>query len=122
MVRNCPEHKDRHDVRAFLGLSNYFRRFVKDYGQIAVGLTRLTKESVPFAWDSRAQQSFDKLREALTSPPVLAMPDFTKPFTVECDASSWALGGILLQQGRPIAYESRVLTSAQQNYGTLGQE
>ena len=88
MVRNCPEPKDRHDVRAFLGLSNYFRRFVKDYGQIAVGLTRLTKESVPFAWDSRAQQSFDKLREALTSPPVLAMPDFTKPFTVECDASN----------------------------------
>ena len=50
------------------------------------------------------------------------MPDFTKPFTVECDASNWALGGILLQQGRPIAYESRVLTSAEQNYGTLGQE
>ena len=70
VVRNCPEDKDRHDVRAFLGLSNYFRRFVKDYGQIAVGLTRLTKESVPFAWDSRAQQSFDKLREALNSPPI----------------------------------------------------
>ena len=90
-VTNWPMPKDRHDVRAFLGLSNYFRRFVKDYGKIASGLTRLTKESVTFLWDPRAQESFDKLKEALTSPPVLAMPDFTKPFTVECDASQWAL-------------------------------
>ena len=103
-------------------MTNYFRRFIKDYSKIACWLTRLTKDDVVFAWTEKQQESFDKLKEALTSPPVLAMPDFSKPFTVECDASEYALGGILTQDGRPIAYESRVLTSAEQNYETHDRE
>ena len=62
------------------------------------------------------------MKQTLVSPPVLAMPDFSKPFTVECDASHVALGGILTQEGRPVAYESRVLTAAEQNYDTRDRE
>lgn len=73
-------------------------------------------------WDDRAQDSFDQLKQALVSPPVLAMPDFSKPFTVECDASEFALGGILLQEGRAVAFESRTLSSAERNYDTPDRE
>jgi hypothetical protein len=122
VVKDWPVPKDKHEVRSFLGLTNYFRRFVKDYSKTACWLTHLTKDNVMFSWGPKQQESFDKLKECLTSPPVLAMPDFSKPFSVECDASQYALGGILLQEGRPVAYESRVLSSAEQNYDTRDRE
>jgi len=84
-------------------------------------MTRLTRD-IPFDWDARAQETFETLKTALVSPPVLAMPDFEKPFTVECDASAYALGGILMQDGRAVAYESRMLSSAEQNYDTPDRE
>ena len=122
VVQEWPQPKDKGDVRSLLGLTNYFRRFIKDYSKMACWLTRLTRDDVAFSWSEKQQESFDKLKEALTSPPVLAMPDFAKPFTVECDASEFALGGILTQDGRPVAYESRVLSPAEQNYDTPDRE
>jgi len=121
-LQEWPVPKDKHDIRAFLGLTNYFRRFIQDYSNIARPLTSLTKDSVLWSWNAPQQQAFEKLKQTLVSPPVLAMPDFSKPFTVECDASQVALGGILTQEGRPVAYESRVLTAAEQNYDTRDRE
>lgn len=122
VVQNWPEPKDKSDIRSFLGLCNYFRRFVSNYSRLALPLTRLTREAIPWKWGNEQQEAFKALKQALVSPPVLAMPDFTKPFTVECDASDYALGGILLQNGRPVAYESRTLSPAEQNYTTQDKE
>ena len=122
VVQDWPTPQDKHDVRAFLGLANYFRRFIRNYSTIARPLTSLTKDSISWHWDHPQERAFEQLKDALVSPPVLAMPDFSKPFTVECDASDVALGGILTQEGRPVAYESRVLTSAERNYDTRDRE
>ena len=109
-------------MRRFLGLTNYFRRFIHQYAQKAKPLTRLTKKGVTFRFGDEEQKAFDVLKEALTSPPVLALPDFTKPFEVICDASQVDIGAILLQEDKPIAYESRLLSAAERNYPTHDRE
>lgn len=93
-------------VRGFLGLAGYYQRFIKDYGSIAEPLTRLLCKD-GFIWDSDATAAFEALQRALTSAPVLQLPDFSKPFIVECDASGSGLGAILHQGTSPIAFFSR---------------
>ena len=122
VVQEWPTPTEVLHVQQFLGLCNYFRRFVDQYSKQALPLTRLTRDNYPWRWGTQEQEAFETLKQALVSPPVLRMPDFTKPFTVETDASDYALGGILSQEGRPVAYESRTLTPAEQNYGTPDKE
>jgi hypothetical protein len=95
-------------VRGFLGLAGYYRKFIHHFGCIATPLTRLLSKD-GFQWNEAAKMAFQQLKEALTSPPILRLPDFTQRFVIECDASGIRLGAILLQQNQPVAYFSEAL-------------
>ncbi len=109
------------DVERFLGFANLYRRFIKGYSKITTPLTTLTCKDKPFSWNPTAQATFDTLKMAFTSAPILIHPDPAKPFIVETDASDFALGAILSQFGtdgllHPVAFYSQKLTSAEINY------
>ena len=105
------------ETQSFLGMANYYRKFIPHFSEKARPLHALSSSTVPFVWDDACQKSFDLLRDALASAPVLAYPDFTKRFEVHCDASKVGLGAVLMQEGRPIAYASWSLDQHQRNYG-----
>nr|GEU83262.1 retrovirus-related Pol polyprotein from transposon 297 family [Tanacetum cinerariifolium] len=91
------------EVRGFLGLTRYYRRFVRNYGMITRPLIALTKKD-GFIWSTEALTAFQKLKQALMSTPVPRLPDFSKDFTVECDTSSEGVGAILSQEDHPVAF------------------
>ncbi|KAL0402123.1 UNVERIFIED_CONTAM: Transposon Tf2-12 polyprotein [Sesamum latifolium] len=113
---------DVHDLRSFLGLANYYRRFVKSYSEIARPMTDLLKKTETWNWTPQCQESFDRLKRAMVTDPVLALPDMSKPFVVETDASDFALGGILMQDGHPVAFESRKLKEVESRYSVHEKE
>jgi len=96
------------ELRAFLGLTGYYRKFVKNYGIMAKPLTAILRLK-HFAWNPTAQAAFDDLKVAMTRTPVLALPNFQEPFTVETDACQDGIGAVLMQKGQPIAYLSKAL-------------
>uniref|UniRef100_A0A0P4ZJF0 RNA-directed DNA polymerase n=2 Tax=Daphnia magna TaxID=35525 RepID=A0A0P4ZJF0_9CRUS len=117
------------EVRSFLGLAGYYRRFIKDFGSIAKPLTRLTHKDLsrkPFAWGTEEQVAFEKLRNSLVTPPVLAYPNFNEKFFLFTDACEYGIGAVLSQmqdgQEHPIAYSSRQLTKAETKYSTTEKE
>jgi hypothetical protein len=107
-----------HQIRSFLGLAGYYRRFIPDFSRIAKPMTELLKKGVKFSWDQKCEDAFHTLRAHLTTAPVLAQPDVSKPFEIYCDASGIGLGCMLMQDNRVIAYASRALRTHEQNYPT----
>jgi hypothetical protein len=96
-------------VRGFLGLSGYYRKFIRHYAIICQPLTALLKKGSLFVWTEAHEAAFQVLKEALTSAPVLALPDYTSPFVVETDACDVGIGAVLSQKGHPLAFVSRAL-------------
>jgi hypothetical protein len=107
-----------HEIRSFLGLVGYYRRFIPDFSRIAKPMTELLKKGVKFSWDQKCDDAFHTLRDHLTTAPVLAQPDVSKSFDIYCDASGTGLGCVLMQDNRVIAYASRALRVHEQNYPT----
>ncbi|KAM3344010.1 hypothetical protein P3S68_026101 [Capsicum galapagoense] len=104
------------ELRSFLGLANYYRRFILGYSDIAAPLTDLLKKNHAWEWNSSCQGAFNNLKAAIIKEPVLALPDFTKLFEVQTDASDFAIGGVLMQEDHLIAFESRKLNDAERRY------
>jgi transposase InsO family protein len=129
-IKDWPRPKSARDLRQFLGLASFYRRYVKGFARLAAPLSELLRESDPdvrrkktrpIVWNVSCQLAFDALKEALSSEPVLIQPDPQAPFTLETDASDWAVGVVLLQLGsdgrlHPVAYEGRKLQGAELNY------
>lgn len=125
-VREWPAPASVSEVRSFLGLAGFYRRFVKAFSKIALPITELTKNDVEFVWGPRQQTAFVELKAALCSAPVLLIPDPKLPYTLNVDACDYAVGGTLQQdQGngmQPVAYRSRKLTPAECNYDVREKE
>jgi hypothetical protein len=126
-VTEWPQPKNRKEVRAFLGLTNYYRKFIPAFSEIAAPLTDLTGKDVPFRWTEREQFAFELLKRRMTTADVLAHPNPDRPYIVTTDASGFALSGVLSQDQpdgtrRPVAYMSNKLSPAERRYATHEKE
>jgi hypothetical protein len=104
------------EVRSFLGLAGYYRRFILNFSKIAKPITELLKKGNKYLWSEACDEAFNHLKELLMTSSVIAQPDTTKPFDIYCDASGTGLGGVLLQEGWVISYSSRQLRRHEEHY------
>ena len=127
-IINFPVPKTTKHIKSFLGLAGFYRAFVRNFSTIAAPLTSLLKKDIPFSWKNEQQQAFDALKNALTSPPVLAFPNYDEEFFLVTDASDIGIGGCLMQKDernkfQPIGYYSRKLrNSAETNLSVCDRE
>jgi len=105
-------------IRSFVGLAGYYRRFIKGFSKIVAPLTQLTRKDQPFIWTDKCEESFQELKQRLTSAPVLVIPDVGKPFEVYCNASHLGLGCVLMQEKKAVGYTFRQLKVHERNYPT----
>jgi len=120
-VLSWPQPKNVRDVRKFLGLANYYRRFIKDFAQVARPMNVLMRKDEKWRWEEAQQKAFDELKQVFTTKPVLAAPDLDKEFRVEVDASNYATGGVLSmkcsdEKWRPVTFISKSLSDTERNY------
>ncbi|MCO5584058.1 hypothetical protein L7F22_037980 [Adiantum nelumboides] len=108
-IKSWPDLKTVHNVRSFLGLCSYYRRFIQNFAEIASRLHALQKKWVTFRWTQKEISAFNLLKEKMTSDPVIVLPDLRKSFVVQCDACDSSIGAMLKQDGRVVAYKSRIL-------------
>lgn len=108
-------------LRGFLGLAGYYRKFVRNFGITAKPLTNMLKFG-GFEWTKESEEAFEALKEALTTTPVLALPDFSKEFVVECDASGIGVGAVMSQDGHPIAFLRKALAPRHQALSVYDKE
>ena len=106
------------EIRSFLGLAGYYRRFIENFSKIAKPMTELLKKDTKFVWTDECEASFQELKKRLVTAPVLILPNIRKDFQVYCDASRQGLGGVLMQEGRVVSYASRQLRPHERNYAT----
>ena len=125
-IKQWPTPRNLHDVRSFLGLANYYRTFVPGFSDIAEPLISLTEKGISFVWTGECETAFVSLKEKLSSPPVLAYPDFSCEFILDTDASNVGMGAVLsqVQNGKEvvIAYGSKKFNRAQRNYSVTRRE
>jgi hypothetical protein len=126
LIANLPTPKSVKDVRSFLGHAGFYRRFIKDFSVISKPLSNLLTKDNIFEWTEHCEEAFVKLKNLLTSAPVIQPPDWSLPFEIMCDASDYAVGAVLGQRKdkKPyvIYYASKTLNSAQMNYTTTEKE
>ncbi|GJP50048.1 hypothetical protein CLOM_g9197, partial [Closterium sp. NIES-68] len=119
-VRTWKTPENVKELQQFLGFANYYNRFVPQYAKLAAPLTNLLKKNTPYKWETKHQEAVEQLKQALTSAPVLILPDPERDYVIEADASDQAVGAVLMQdQGnglQPIAYLSKKLHGAELNY------
>lgn len=122
-IRDFPPPKDVKGIARFVGMVNFYRRFIPNIAELAAPLNALRRKGAKFSWGEEQQTSFELLKEAVMQPPVLAMPDFTKDFVLQTDASSQAIAAVLSQVvdgiRQPIAYASRTLTPAEKKSSSV---
>jgi hypothetical protein len=127
-IKHAKPPETKKELRSFLGLTGFYRQYVPNYSEITMKLTDKTKNKEPekIVWTQDCQEAFENLKQAMSQKPVIHMPDQNLPFTLRTDASNRGIGAALLQdfgEGlRPIAYASRKLNSAEQNYATVEKE
>ncbi|GJY27358.1 putative reverse transcriptase domain-containing protein [Tanacetum coccineum] len=121
-VKNWKAPRTPTEVRSFLGLAGYYRRFIENFSKIAKSLTILTQKCKTFDWGEEQELAFQTLKDKLCNAPVLALPDGPEDFVVYCDASGIGLGCVLMQRGKVIAYASRQLKIHEKNYTTYDLE
>ena len=120
-VLSWPQPKNVKDIRKFLGLANYYRRFIKDFARVARPINMLTRKDVKWQWGVEQQKAFDELKGMFTTKPVLAALDLDKEFRVEANVSNYATGGVLSikcsdEIWRPVAFISKSLSDTERNY------
>ena len=120
-VLSWPQPKNVKDIRKFLGLANYYRRFIKDFARVARPINMLTRKDVKWQWGVEQQKAFDELKGMFTTKPVLAALDLDKEFRVEANVSNYATGGVLSMKcsdeiWRPVAFISKSLSDIERNY------
>ena len=125
-VANWPIPKTLKQLQLFIGFTNFYHQFIKGYSEIALPLHKLTKK-ISWNWTEEQQEAFEKLKAAIASNEVLAIPNNEEMFKVECDASYYAIGAVLSQEQpdhkwRPIAFISHAFSSAQRNSHTYDKE
>ena len=127
-IATCPKPKSNKEVRRFLGLADYYWRFIPNFANLAGPLTDLTRKgaSDPVQWTEQCQLAFDKVKQALCGEPLLHTPDFSLPFTLQTDASNRGVGAVLSQHvmevDLPILYISRKLSERESRYSTIEKE
>ncbi|KAM0064567.1 putative nucleotidyltransferase, Ribonuclease H [Helianthus debilis subsp. tardiflorus] len=117
-IKNWETPKTPTEIRQFLGLAGYYRRFIEDFSKIAQSLTLLTQKDKKFDWGIKQEEAFQLLKDKLCNAPILALPEGTDDFVVYCDASRQGLGCVLMQRQKVIAYASRQLKVHERNYTT----
>ncbi|GKF86706.1 putative reverse transcriptase domain-containing protein, partial [Tanacetum coccineum] len=121
-IKDWESPKTPTEIRQFLGLAGYYRRFIEGFSKIAKPMTKLTQKSVKFNWGEKEETVFQTLKEKLCSAPILALPEGSENFMVYCDASHKGLGAVLMQKEKVIAYASRQLKVHEKNYTTYDLE
>ena len=125
-IENWPSCKTVEDIRSFLGLCGFHRRFVEHFARKALPLTNLTKKANKWKWENEEQEAMDLIKYSLTHAPILLTPDPTRSYTIACDASGYATGAVLMQDHgkglQPVAYMSKKMLDAERNYPTGEQE
>ena len=106
------------EIRSFLGLAGYYKRFIEDFSRLTAPMTRLIRKRVKFEWDDLCEKAFQELKRRLTLAPILIVPKQGQRYTVNYDAFRDGLGCVLMQSGRVVAYGSRQLKNNEQNYPT----
>ena len=121
-ILEWPSPKSAMEVRSFHGLASFNRKFIKGFSGICGPLTETMRGDKKVKWTTGADKSFTLLKEKVTEQPILALPDFNKVFQVDCDASGTAIGTVLSQEGRPVAYFSENFNDAKRKYSVYDQE
>lgn len=121
-VATWPTPTTSKDVRSFLGLAGYYRKFVRHFGIIARRLFNLLKKNIPFIWTEETETAFQLLKQGLIEAPVLKLPNFSKPFMLDTNACDTGVGTVLQQEGHPVAYMSKPLGPRHRGLSTYEKE
>lgn len=126
-IQNYPVPRNAKEIKSFIGLAGYYRKFIDGFATLAKPLNSLLKKNTKFVWNAMCDNSFRKLKNLLMTPPILQYPNFEKEFSITCDASNIAIGAVLSQPGEnnedlPISFASRTLNSAETHYSAVQRE